>query len=318
MRRVQASSPDPCIHQKGIPKTHLLGSSERAVQALAAENAMATAQPGTELHLRLQASVSGGTWYLDNQYVILERADDLNFTVNKTEVTSGFWDDLDHAADSTISSSVLTGTTVLQTYIETNPGNPGNQSNVAANGFAEWDFAITAPATAGYYYYHFKTPDVTDSVSATAMLKVEEALPPQGAAVFWVNDCTSVSCTPVNPGNVVGVNDGSNSSCDTKNVSDSWTLTFEDSVGMSDTLNPIDNMTITMYYFNVTLDGIDDYAAFQIWDFNAGAYAIAISVAEGDDYDYGAQTTKTMIDSGDILRCNTPIRGARWIYSTAI
>ncbi|MHC4663646.1 MAG: RCC1 domain-containing protein, partial [Planctomycetota bacterium] len=289
--------------------------------ALAGENAMATAAPGAQLHLRLQANVIGNTWYLGEQYVTLERANDVNFTVNLTEVTA-FWDDADNAADNTISSAVLTGTTVSQTYAESNPNDPDNQSNVAAGGYAEWDFAITAPVTPLYYYYRFKVSDVIDSVSsgAAAAIRVEPPITPAPSSSYWVDTSALTGLEDNDSNEVIGPNDGTQGTVFEQkwgaNV-DFWDHTYDDPVGMTDMTHPIVNASLTVYrmvsvgiagdtyYFRMCVDGGSTWEDIFVTTTNvtydpSWSWNIFYYIFSWDNVtDFSTRIIKTIKDGGD-------------------
>ncbi|MHC4661597.1 MAG: hypothetical protein ACYS8W_07900, partial [Planctomycetota bacterium] len=262
-----ATTPNFTIDSTGLSRTQERFQWYDADDAaLAAENTMATVTSGTQVHLRLQARTTGGTWYVSDQCTALEYAQSLDFSANKAEVSSGYWDDTDHSAGNVISSAFLTGTNVSQTYVENTLNYPDNQSNLTNGECAEWDFTITAPSANGYYYYRFKVSDVIDSVSpgGTAVLKVEDGLPAPGSVDYWVNLSSLTGQPNIDSTEVIGAADGVQGSVAPYkwSVPNQWKQKFYDPVGMTDVLNPISNVSVTAFLM-VGAGLVDDTYNFQ-------------------------------------------------------
>lgn len=88
---------------------------------------------------------------LQPSYVALERSSSPSFSTATQVPTTELWDDGARANGDTI-TALLSATTAPQVHVEARPSVPTNQTDVAADGVAEWSFTVVAPGGGTEYY----------------------------------------------------------------------------------------------------------------------------------------------------------------------
>ncbi|MFC1685886.1 hypothetical protein ACFLZZ_02575 [Nanoarchaeota archaeon] len=154
-----------------------------------------TATVGDTLHLRAGVGAAGLAWKnqeLEIYYSLTGAFAGEEIQVTATSENVSFWDDLDHVDQTLITASgttVLTGTTTTEHYIESFPS--ATLVQVAAGNQGEWDFALNFSQSGTYYLQVQDTIAPLDTYNVVPQITVQEPNdPPVVTLVSPANDTT--------------------------------------------------------------------------------------------------------------------------------